>query len=135
LPLYRFLYVPHPHTTEVISEVLHDVLLDWRIEKKVSMITLDNCSTNDNVMKEMQDKMSLPSLMLRGRLMHMRCAAHIINLIVKNGIGSKDALGLKVVEEGMCRIRETVAFWSATPKRHERFERAMYKKALSMIRK
>jgi hypothetical protein len=119
LPLYRYIYVPHPHTAEVISEVLHDVLLDWCIKKKVSTITPDNCSTNDNVMKEMQDKMSLPSLMLRGRLMHMCCAAHIINLIVKDGIGAKDALGLKVVEEGIGRIRETVAFWSATPKRHE----------------
>ncbi|WVZ95396.1 hypothetical protein U9M48_041165, partial [Paspalum notatum var. saurae] len=50
--LLRFLYVPHPHNAEVISEVLHDILCDWRIKKKVSTITLDNCSTNDNVMKE-----------------------------------------------------------------------------------
>jgi hypothetical protein len=30
----RFMYVPHPHTAEVISDVLHDVLMDWGIDKK-----------------------------------------------------------------------------------------------------
>ncbi|WVZ75364.1 hypothetical protein U9M48_023422 [Paspalum notatum var. saurae] len=123
--LLRFLYVPHPHNAEVISEVLHDILCDWRIEKKVSTITLDNCSTNDNVMKELQDKMPLSSLMLRGRLIHMRCAAHIINLAVKDGMGIKDPTGIKVMEEAIGRVRETIGFWSATPKRHERFEKAV----------
>lgn len=65
--------MPHPHTAEVISEVLHDVLTNWRIAKKVSTMILDNCSTNNNVMKEMQYKMPLSSLMLKGKLMHMRC--------------------------------------------------------------
>ncbi|KAL6606757.1 hypothetical protein ACP70R_042410 [Stipagrostis hirtigluma subsp. patula] len=104
--LFRFLYVSHPH-----SEVLHEVLMDWRIEKKVSTVMLDNCSTNDNVMKELKDKMPLPSLMLAGRLIHMRCAAHIINLIVKDGMS-------KMVD-GIARVHDTVEFWAATPKRHE----------------
>jgi hypothetical protein len=121
----RFLYVAHPHTTEIIAEVLHEVLLDWWIEKKVSTVTLDNCSTNDNVMKELKDKMPLPDLMLKGKLMHMRCAAHIINLIVKYGMGVKNALGVKFMEEAIGRVRDTIGFWSATPKRHERFEKAV----------
>ncbi|WVZ90070.1 hypothetical protein U9M48_036402, partial [Paspalum notatum var. saurae] len=104
------MYVPHPHTTEVISDVLNDVLMDWGIDKKVSTITLDNCSTNDNVVKEMQDKMPLSSLMLRGKLLHMCCACHIINLMVKDGLGIKDALGVKVMEEAIGRIRETIGF-------------------------
>ncbi|TVU24792.1 hypothetical protein EJB05_27249, partial [Eragrostis curvula] len=32
--LDMFIYVPSPHTAEVISDVLHDVLVDWQIEKK-----------------------------------------------------------------------------------------------------
>jgi hypothetical protein len=115
LYLYRFIYVLAPHTEEVISDVLHEILQDWQIEKKVSTVTLDNCTTNDNLMGCMQDKMPLFSLMLNGRLMHMRCDAHIINLIVKDG--------MSVMDQGIEKIRDSVRFWCATPKRHERFER------------
>ena len=111
----RFIYVPAPHTGEVISDVLYEVLQDWKIEKKVSTVTLDNCTTNDSLMSSMQDKLPLVSLMLDGKLLHMRCAAHIINLIVKDG--------MTVTDKGIERVRDSVAFWCAKPKRHERFER------------
>jgi len=119
--------VPHPHTAEAISDVLHDVLLDWRIERKVSTVTLDNCTTNDNFMEKMQDKMPLSSLMLNGRLINMRCAAHIINLIVKDG--------LSVMVEGIDRVRESVMFWTATPKRHERLKRLLLRRTLNMTKR
>jgi hypothetical protein len=76
--------------------------VDWHIEKKVSTITLDNCSTNDNLMDQMQDKIPLSSLMLNGKLMHMRCVVHIINLIVKDG--------MSIMESGIQRVRESVGF-------------------------
>jgi hypothetical protein len=107
--------VPAPHTGEVISDVLYEVLQDWQIQKKISTVTLDNCSSNDTLMNTMQDKLPLSSLMLHGKLLHMRCAAHIINLIVKDGMA--------VMDEGIERVRDSVGFWCATPKRHERFER------------
>jgi hypothetical protein len=43
--------VPAPHISEVISDVLYEVLQDWKIEKKVSTVTLDNCTTNDSMMQ------------------------------------------------------------------------------------
>ena len=45
----------------------------------------------------------------------MRCACHILNLVVKDG--------MSVMEYGIDSIREIVGFWSATPKRHEKFEK------------
>ena len=126
----RFIYVPAPHTTEVIIDVFHEVLLDWHIERNLSTITLDNCSVNDNLMKNMigtdgddlaknkttmEGKLPLPSCMLKGKLIHMRCAAHILNLIVKDG--------MSVMEKGIDKVRDSVAYWSATPKRHEKFEK------------
>jgi hypothetical protein len=53
--------------------------------------------------------------MLNGKLIHMRCATHILNLIVKDG--------MSVMEKGIDSIRDSVGFWSATPKRHENFEK------------
>ena len=106
---------PAPHIGEIISDVLYEVLQDWQIEKKVSTMTLHNCTTNDNLMCCMQDKLPLSSLMLDDKLLQMRCAAHIINLIVKDG--------MSVMDEGIERVRDSVGFWRATPKRHERFER------------
>jgi hypothetical protein len=45
----------------------------------------------------------------------MRCAAHILNLIVKDG--------LEVIQPAIAKIRESIAFWTATPKRIEKFEK------------
>ena len=96
----------------------------------MSTITLDNCSVNDNMMKTMigadgddlaknkaaiEGKLPLCSCMLKGKLIHMCCAAHILNLIVKDG--------MSVMEKGIDKVRDSVAYWSATPKRHEKFEK------------
>ena len=44
----------------------------------------------------------------------MRYSAHILNLIVKNG--------LDVIGNGIEQIHDCIAFWVATPKRYEKFE-------------
>ena len=107
--------MPCPHNAEVICEALHVCLVEWHLEKRISTVTLDNCTSNDKAMEHLPDKLDTKSLMLEGSLLHMRCAAHILNLIVKDG--------LDVMEEGIVRVRDSVAFWSATPKRHENLKR------------
>ncbi|CAL1406148.1 unnamed protein product [Linum trigynum] len=111
--MLRFAYVPAPHTAERLGTVLVNCLLDWNVDSKVSTITLDNCSTNDSMIRVIQSKLVLPDLISDGALIHMRCAAHILNLIVKDG--------LDVVKEGIDNIRSSVVYWSATPKRLEFF--------------
>ncbi|XBI01221.1 hypothetical protein VPH35_130045 [Triticum aestivum] len=108
--LMRFAYVPCPHSAEVICEALYECLVEWHLEQKISIVTLDNYTSNDKAMVILPDKLDTSSLMLDGQLMHMRCAAHILNLIVKDG--------MSVLEQGIERLRDRVAFWSATPKRH-----------------
>ncbi|CAN0885251.1 Putative AC transposase [Linum grandiflorum] len=112
--MLRFAYLPAPHTAERLATVLVDCLLDWNVDTKVSTITLDNCSTNDSMVRIIQSKLSLPYLISEGALIHMRCSAHILNLIVKDG--------LDVVKEGIENIRDSVLYWSATPKRLEYFQ-------------
>ncbi|RVW23553.1 Zinc finger BED domain-containing protein RICESLEEPER 2 [Vitis vinifera] len=113
--IVRFVYVPPPHTKEVLSDVLMDFLLDWNMDRKVSTVTVDNCSSNDGMINILVEKLSLSdSLLLNGKIFHIRCATHVLNLIVKEG--------LDVIEVEIEKIRESVAYWSATPSRMEKFE-------------
>ena len=89
--------------------------MDWNIDKKISTVTVDNCSTNDAMITMLMDILSNTSLLLGGSLFHMHCYAYILNLIVKDG--------LDVIRVGVEKIRESVAYWTATPKRQEKFEK------------
>ncbi|TXG73028.1 hypothetical protein EZV62_001607 [Acer yangbiense] len=112
--ILRFIYVPCPHTAETLCEALNDCLMDWNIDRKLSSITVDNCSTNKQMIPSLLEKLNNSDLILNGTLFHMRCCAHILNLIVKDG--------LDVIGEGIERIRSSVLYWVATPKRIEKFE-------------
>ena len=129
--------MPCPHTKEVHIKVLIDSLMDWNVETNLSTITVDNCSTNDAMfsmlsrqlntsscilesdntndamMTSVKDKLQPASLILNGTLIHMRCCAHILNLIVKDG--------LAVIKDGILNICDSVHYWTATPKREEKF--------------
>ncbi|WOK98764.1 AC9 transposase [Canna indica] len=82
---YMFVYVPAPHTVDVLAEKMIESLTQWNIETKMSTITVDNCSSNDGMIRFVQEKLSNESL-LQGKFLHMRCCAHILNLIVKDGL-------------------------------------------------
>lgn len=121
--ILRFIYVPAPHTSERLSTVLVGCLLDWNIDGKLSSITLDNCSTNNSMIEKIKNKLHLGPLVKDGSLLHMRCCAHILNLIVKDG--------LEVVKDGVNKIHDSVVYWTAIPKRVEKFKETA--KQLHMI--
>jgi hypothetical protein len=95
---FRFIYVPSPHTKEVLSTVL----LEWNVDRKLSTVTVDNCTTNDAMMRILLEKLQVSSLALGGSLLHMRCAAHILNLVIQDG--------LAVIGDVIERIRNSVLF-------------------------
>lgn len=108
--------MPCPHTSEVICEALYKSLQNWNLDCKLSTLTLDNCSTNDKLVEAIETKVGPSNLLLGGKMLHMRCCAHILNLIVKDG--------LSVMEHGIKRVRDSVSYWTATPKRYEKFVKA-----------
>ncbi|XP_030943500.1 zinc finger BED domain-containing protein RICESLEEPER 1-like [Quercus lobata] len=110
----RFVYVPSPYTKDVLAEVLVDCFLEWNIDRKLSTITVDNCSTNDAMIRLFLNKLDTNSLMLGGFMLHMRYAAHILNLIVQDG--------LPLISDGIERIRDSVIYWTGSPKRRQKFE-------------
>ncbi|XP_074327338.1 zinc finger BED domain-containing protein RICESLEEPER 1-like [Apium graveolens] len=112
--IMRFIYVPCPHSKYVLCEHLVDFLLDWNLDKKISCVTVDNCTTNDAMIESVLERLDNSSLLAGGNLFHMRCSSHILNLIVKDGLDE--------IKIGVGKVRESVAYWTATPKRDERFE-------------
>ncbi|KAK8562151.1 hypothetical protein V6N12_049200 [Hibiscus sabdariffa] len=82
----RFEYVPTPHTSDVIAASLMKFFLDWNINRKLTAITIDNCSVNDGVVELLVDRLGLDTLLLNGAFFHMHCCANILNLIVKDGL-------------------------------------------------
>ncbi|XP_021741913.1 zinc finger BED domain-containing protein RICESLEEPER 2-like [Chenopodium quinoa] len=111
-----FCFVPCPHTKGVIAKVLMDTLSQFSLENKISSIVLDNCTTNDSMINVLLEKLESSCLVLDGEFLHMRCSAHILNLIVKDG--------LEVIDHAIVKVRECIAFWMSTPKRIKKFEEA-----------
>lgn len=108
--------MPCPHTAEVLANALVHCLLDWNLDRKLSTLTVDNCTTNDAMIEVILEKIPPNSLILEGKLFHMRCCAHILNLVVRDG--------LDLIHDCIEKIRSSVSFWTATPKRDEKFVEA-----------
>ena len=122
----RFVYVSTPHTTEVLIENLLDGLMSWHLETKLFTITMDNYSTNDGMIIMILEKLT-NHCCLDGRIHHMRCCAHILNLIVKDG--------LLIIENVIDNIRDSVLYWSASPSKVEKFMDVAHNLKLSCTKK
>ncbi|CAN1726011.1 Putative AC transposase [Linum perenne] len=115
--MMRFIYVPAPHTADNLADELVKCMLKWNVDGKLSSVTLDNCSTNDKMMEIIKSRLVTSYLLKGGDLLHMHCTAHILNLIVKDG--------LDVLKSGIEKIRDSVIYWTATPKRVEFFKQVV----------
>ncbi|XP_059635725.1 zinc finger BED domain-containing protein RICESLEEPER 2-like [Cornus florida] len=113
-----FVYVPSPHTSEILCDALMNCFLDWNLDRKISTITVDNCTTNDALIQGLSNKLSIrnKSLLLDGKIFYMCCVAHILNLIVKDG--------LDIIGGTIGKIRDSVHFWTASQAREEKFVEA-----------
>ena len=94
--------MPAPHSGEVMCNELYECLMEWNIDRKLSTVTVDNCSANESMIDLLLGKFSTSSMIMGGKFLHMRCCAHILNLIVKDG--------LSVIQKEVEKIRESVHY-------------------------
>ncbi|BBH07577.1 hypothetical protein Prudu_019554 [Prunus dulcis] len=109
------------HKGRTIGRLIEKCLIDWGIER-VLTITLDNASANDKAVSYLQNKMKdWPNggLLLDGVHLHMRCCAHIVNLIVTDG--------LKELHNSVKSIRDAVMYVRSSPQRLETFKSCIEK--------
>ncbi|XP_019248606.1 PREDICTED: zinc finger BED domain-containing protein RICESLEEPER 2-like [Nicotiana attenuata] len=125
--ILRFAYIPAPHDKDALCGALINCLFDWNLERKISTIIVDNSSTNNVMIKTLLDeKLNKKDLLLTVRVFHVHCAAHILNLIVQEG--------LKVIVDSISKVRDSVLYWIGSVGRIERFEEAAkYKEVFNKL--
>nr|XP_011468655.1 PREDICTED: zinc finger BED domain-containing protein RICESLEEPER 3-like [Fragaria vesca subsp. vesca] len=97
--IISFCRFPPPHNGIALAEKINSLICEWEIEKKLFSITLDNASANDSFVEKLRTQLNFRGLLLlNGKFFHVRCCAHILNLIVQDGLKSIDQSVIKIIE-------------------------------------
>ena len=78
-----------PHNGKNIATLINDEIIDLGIRDKIFTITLDNASNNDVAIQRLKRFWQIKYD--HAKLFHLRCCAHILNLIVKDGLKQVDS--------------------------------------------
>ncbi|RZC67623.1 hypothetical protein C5167_011320 [Papaver somniferum] len=106
------------HSGEVIGKMLEECLLDWELPG-VFTITLDNVSANDlaiDYLREdghLKEQVISSNGVLNTKFMQVRCAAHVLALVVNAGLGEYH-MDIK-------RVRAVVKHVMSSPARLSKF--------------
>ncbi|XP_057728680.1 zinc finger BED domain-containing protein RICESLEEPER 2-like [Arachis stenosperma] len=107
--------MPPPHTEFDLSSKIFELLNEWRIEKKIMTLTLDNASANDTCQDHLKSTLNMHDwLLCDGKFFHIRYLAHILNLIVQDG--------LKIAHDALDKIRKSVKYIRGSESRMIRFK-------------
>ncbi|GJZ28770.1 zinc finger BED domain-containing protein RICESLEEPER 2 [Tanacetum coccineum] len=97
----------HSHRGVDIGRALLECITGWGI-KNVMTVTVDNISSNDKALEYLVE--NLPTKYDNGKHFHIRCMAHILNLIVKDGLKTYKkevdtiALAVKYIKHSSQRV-------------------------------
>src|SRR3954447_17549090 len=95
------------HTGTAIFEEISKLIYDMHLEDKVIAITTDNGSNMISGCKKLVDLFN-PSNEITG-LTHYRCAAHILNLAVNDGLSTSQS-SIKKLRKFIKKVRESALF-------------------------
>ncbi|RVW39644.1 hypothetical protein VitviT2T_017406 [Vitis vinifera] len=112
--ILNFVIMDPSHTEDMLSEVIMTCLMDWDIDRKLFSMSLDCCSTNDNIMCRIRDRLSQNRFLLcDGQLFDIRCAANLVNMMVQDA--------LEALSEVTCKIRESIRYVKSSQAVQEKF--------------
>ncbi|XP_075099453.1 zinc finger BED domain-containing protein RICESLEEPER 2-like [Nicotiana tabacum] len=101
------------HKGDEMAKVIANCLLEWKLDK-VFTITVDNASSNDFTVKELSKQLDMwKTNSMGGKHLHVRCMAHILNLIVQDG--------LKEIDVSVKRVRQAMRYMRSSPQRTLKF--------------
>ncbi|XP_010239410.1 zinc finger BED domain-containing protein RICESLEEPER 2 [Brachypodium distachyon] len=110
--IINFKEVRYPHTGFAIEEAIVSCLTEWGIRNKIFTMTLDNANNNTTACEEFV-KYHKNELLLEGQNLHVRCCAHILNILVQDG--------MKIIHRSINKIRELLKHIETSPTRLQDF--------------
>ncbi|CAN1278772.1 Zinc finger BED domain-containing protein RICESLEEPER 2 [Linum perenne] len=94
------------HKGDDIGAKLAECLEEWGL-RNVFTVTLDNASTNDVACTFLKEKLETwGTSFMSGRYLHVRCVAHIVNLVVNDGL-NEIGMSVKRVREAVRSVRSS----------------------------
>lgn len=112
--ILNFSFMPPPHNGVSLSEKVYSLLADCEIVDKLFSMTLDNASCNDTFIDFLKLQLNVRKALLgNGHFFHLRCCAHILNLMVQDG--------LKQVDESVRKVRESIKYVKGSQVKNKNF--------------
>ncbi|KAG8387968.1 hypothetical protein BUALT_Bualt02G0076300 [Buddleja alternifolia] len=116
--ILSFKKIPYPHDGDNLFNFMKENILEWNLDKKIFSVVVDNASSNDSMMRKLREWLLKDSLIpLNENLLHVRCSAHVLNLIVQDGLSPIRGL----IE----KIRETMRYLNKSPSATQKFDTAL----------
>ncbi|KAL0334154.1 UNVERIFIED_CONTAM: hypothetical protein Sangu_1571600 [Sesamum angustifolium] len=105
----NFVHIPPPCRGLEIADAIWRCLDDWDIQSKIHTVSVDNASANDSAIFHLKTyAQRKKKLLCEGKLFHVRCCAHILNLIAQDGICEiKDIV--EVIRDSVEYVRQSDA--------------------------
>ncbi|KAM5570626.1 zinc finger BED domain-containing protein RICESLEEPER 2-like [Rosa sericea] len=113
----KFCVIPNHHGN-TIGKILENALIEWTIDR-VLTISVDNAAANGVAIEYVRKKMLTwdRKPICGGKFMHVRCLAHIVNLIVRSG--------LHIMERSVASIRNAIRYVRSSQARTDAFKVCM----------
>ncbi|KAL6577798.1 hypothetical protein OROMI_010126 [Orobanche minor] len=119
----NFVHLPPPRPGIAIADEILKCLRGWGLESKVYTLSVDNARNNDTCIRHLKATFSKNrTLLLDGKLFHVRCCAHILNLLVQDGLGE--------IPDIIDAIRDAVDYINRTDARRLEFAKAVEQASL-----
>ena len=93
-----FIELVEQHRGNLIASKIWEINYNYNISDKIIIISFDNASNNGSNIERLRHEVTL---ILNGQLFHNRCACHILNLCVQDG--------LQIYNETLAKMRGVLA--------------------------
>jgi hypothetical protein len=102
----QFVEFDSPHTGSNMAQLVVQTLEFYSLVKKLFCVTTDNASNNDTMVEELSDALWEKGIHWDSTTHHIRCLAHIINLVVQALLKSLNVDDKNPFKSTLDKIRE-----------------------------